>query len=264
MKVPLYQVDAFSRAPFGGNPAAVCPLPDWLDDATLQAIAAENNLSETAFFVPRDGEYALRWFTPLVEVALCGHATLASGWVVLHALEPRREAVSFATRSGELRVTRDGERLAMRLPRRDPTAVGPPPALAAALGAAPRAVLASREAGKYLCVYDSAEAVARLRPDFAALAAVDELGVCVTAPGDGFGCDFVSRYFTPRYGVPEDPVTGSAHCLLVPYWAARLGREALFARQLSRRGGELWCRLEPAAVTLSGYVAPYLVGAIEV
>ena len=264
MKIPLYQVDAFTRAAFAGNPAAVCPLASWLDDATLQAIAAENNLSETAFLVARGDGYELRWFTPTVEVQLCGHATLASAWVVLHHLDPRRQAVSFATKSGELRVVRDGERLAMTLPRYDPSPLPTPLALAAALGAAPATMLVSREAGKYLCVYDHADDVARLQPDFAALAAVDDFSVCATAPGEGRDCDFVSRFFAPRHGIAEDPVTGSAHCVLMPYWAERLGRDTLFARQISSRGGELWCRLAPRAVTLSGFVAPYLVGEIEV
>jgi PhzF family phenazine biosynthesis protein len=264
MKLPLYQVDAFSRSAFAGNPAAVCPLDSWIYDATLQSIAAENNLSETAFFVPRDGEYHLRWFTPTVEVRLCGHATLASAWVVLHHLDPRRQAVSFFTQSGELRVARDGDRLVMSLPRRDPTIIAPPPALLAALGAPPRTVMASRAGENYLCIYDRGEEVARLQPDFAALAAVDDFGVCVTAPGDGFDCDFVSRYFAPRHGIAEDPVTGSAHCVSTPYWAERLGKPTLFARQISRRGGELWCRLEPGAVVVSGYVAPYFVGEIDV
>jgi PhzF family phenazine biosynthesis protein len=263
MKLPMYQVDAFSRSVFGGNPAAVCPLTAWLDDAVMQRIAAENALSETAFFVPRDGEFAIRWFTPGREVELCGHATLASAYVVLRYLEPARQAVRFASQSGELRVARDGERLAMALPRKDPSPVAASPALVGALRAEPRAVLA--EGQKYLCVFDDAATVAGLRPDFAALTTLDRYGVIATAPGDGAPeADFVSRFFAPAAGVPEDPVTGSAHCLLVPYWAARLDKRSLFARQISARGGELWCTLGEREVTLAGHVAPYLVGEIEV
>jgi PhzF family phenazine biosynthesis protein len=261
MKIPMYQVDAFARAVFSGNPAAVCPLETWIYDATMQQIAAENNLSETAFIVPKRGEFEIRWFTPLEEVPLCGHATLASGWVILHALQPNRPEVRFFSASGELRVTRDGERLAMALPRRDPEPLAAPPTLATALGAAPREVLAGGE--QYVCVYDDAATVAALRPDFAAVAALDRK-VCVTAPGDGYGCDFVSRFFAPGAGVPEDPVTGSAHCRLVPYWAERLKRDSLFAKQISKRGGEIWCKLEPKQVILTGDATLYFVGAIDV
>ncbi len=262
MKLPLYQVDAFSRTVFGGNPAAVCPLESWIYDSTMQKIAAENNLSETAFLVPRGDEFEIRWFTPKQEVELCGHATLASGWVVLTHLSPRRQAVRFASKSGELRVSRDGERLAMALPRYQPAPCAPPPALVAALGGAPVEVLA--HGSKYLCSFAAAEEVAALTPDLARLQTLDRYGVIVTAPGDGFECDFVSRFFAPGAGVPEDPVTGSAHCLLVPYWAARLGKQSLFARQISARGGELWCTDGAREVTLAGFVAPYLVGEIDV
>lgn len=261
MKLTLYQVDAFSKTVFGGNPAAVCPLESWLYDATLQQIAAENNLSETAFFAPRDGEFEIRWFTPVEEVPLCGHATLASGWVVLHALEPGRPSVRFASKSGELAVHRDGDRLAMKLPRLDPLPAIAPATLAPALGARPREVLATEH--KLLCVFERADEVADLAPDMAALARLDR-SVCVTAPGGAFGCDFVSRFFAPRSGIPEDPVTGSAHCLLTPYWANKLKRDSLFAKQISKRGGEIWCQLGERDVTLAGYVAPYLVGEIEV
>lgn len=261
MKIPIYQVDAFSRSVFGGNPAAVCPLESWLYDATLQQIAAENNLSETAFLVPRQREFEIRWFTPVEEVPLCGHATLASGWVVLNQLEPARSAVRFLGKSGELVVARDGDKLAMKLPRYDPVAAIAPASLAPALGKRPREVLASEH--KFLCIYDGAEELVAMKPDMAALARLDR-GVCVTAPGGAFGCDFVSRYFAPASGIPEDPVTGSAHCLLTPYWSKVLKRDSLFAKQISKRGGELWCLLGENDVTLTGHVAPYLVGEIEV
>ncbi len=263
MKIPLYQVDAFSRTAFGGNPAAVCPLDSWLYDTTMQKIAAENALSETAFIVPRGDEWEIRWFTPEQEVELCGHATLGSGFVVLTHLTPKREVVRFASKSGELSVARDGDRLAMALPRWEPApVVGGADALVRALGKAPREILA--HGSKYMCVYDSASDVAALAPDFALMRALDRYGVVVTAPGAERECDFVSRFFAPGAGVPEDPVTGSAHCLLVPYWARALGRSSLYAKQISARGGELWCTLGNDYVGLSGYVAPYLVGEIDV
>jgi PhzF family phenazine biosynthesis protein len=262
MKLTMFQVDAFSRTVFGGNPAAVVPLESWLYDSTMQSIAAENNLSETAFIVPRAGEFEIRWFTPLQEVELCGHATLASGYVVLRHLAPKREVVRFASKSGELEVARDGDRLAMSLPRWAPEPVAPPPSLAKALGAAPRTILAY--GSKYFCVYDDGAEVAALKPDFAALATLDRYGVIVTAPGDAYECDFVSRFFAPAAGVDEDPVTGSAHCLLVPYWAGRLKRNSLCGKQISKRGGEIWCQAGDETVTLTGYVAPYFVGEIEV
>lgn len=264
MKIPLYQVDAFSRTVFGGNPAAVCPLDSWIYDATMQKIAAENALSETAFLVPRGDEWEIRWFTPVQEVELCGHATLASGWVVLTHLAPRREIVRFASKSGQLSVERAGERLSMALPRWEPVPVAAPqPELLRALGGpAPREILA--HGSKYMCVYDSAGDIAALRPDFALMRTLDRYGVVVSAPGAERECDFVSRFFAPAAGVDEDPVTGSAHCLLVPYWARALGRSSLYAKQISARGGELWCTLAPDHVTLAGYVAPYLVGEIDV
>ena len=229
----------------------------------MQHIAAENALSETAFVVPRGDEWEIRWFTPLQEVELCGHATLAAGYVVLTHLSPKREVVRFASKSGELVVARDGDRLAMSLPRWEPAPVAaPPPALAAALGRPPREVLG--HGSKYVCVYDSAAEVEALAPDFTRLRGLDRYGVSVTAPGAERECDFVSRFFAPGAGVDEDPVTGSAHCLLVPYWARVLGRSSLYAKQISARGGELWCTLASDAVRLTGYVAPYLVGDIEV
>jgi len=263
MKIPLYQVDAFSRTVFGGNPAAVCPLESWIYDATMQKIAAENALSETAFLVPRGDEWEIRWFTPVQEVELCGHATLGSGYVVLTYLAPKREVVRFSSKSGVLSVARDGDRLAMALPRWEPKPIDAPPALVRALGGKPpREVLG--HGSKYMCVYDSASEVAALAPDFALMRTLDRYGCVVTAPGAERECDFVSRFFAPAAGVDEDPVTGSAHCLLVPYWARALGRSSLYAKQISPRGGELWCTLGGGEVTLAGYVAPYLVGEVDV
>ncbi|MGA2818387.1 MAG: PhzF family phenazine biosynthesis protein, partial [Xanthobacteraceae bacterium] len=212
MRLPIYQVDAFTDSLFGGNPAAVCPLEAWLPEAAMQAIAAENNLSETAFFVRDGGDYALRWFTPTVEVDLCGHATLAAGHVVFHYLEPQRETVSFHTlKAGTLIVTRRADMLVMDFPARPASPAPPPPGLFAALGGAPREVLRARD---HLIVYDTAAEIAALNPDLAALAKVDCWAAIVTAPGES-GVDFVSRFFAPAQGVPEDPVTGSAHCTLV-------------------------------------------------
>jgi len=259
--VPIYQVDAFTDSLFGGNPAAVCPLETWLPDATMQAIAAENNLAETAFFVPEDRDYALRWFTPAVEVDLCGHATLASGHVIFSFLEPQRKSVSFRTlKAGTLVVSRRGGMLAMDFPARPAAPTEAPPGLLAALGGKPREVLRARD---HLVVYGSAAEVASLNPNLAALAEVDCWAAIATAPGEN-GVDFVSRFFAPAQGIPEDPATGSAHCTLVPYWAKRLGKTAFEARQLSRRGGALSCALNGDRVSIAGRAVLYLEGRISV
>ena len=261
MRLPIYQVDAFTDSLFGGNPAAVCLLDKWLPDATMQAIAAENNLSETAFFIHDGNDYALRWFTPTTEVDLCGHATLASGHIVLRLLEPKRDSVSFHTlKAGTLVVGRNADMLVMDFPARPAAPSMPPPGLLAALGGTPREILSARD---HLIVYDSAAEVAALDPDLAALAKVDCWAAIVTAPGDN-GIDFVSRFFAPRQGVPEDPVTGSAHCTLVPYWAKRLGKNEFEARQISRRGGTLRCALRGDRVSIGGKAVVYLEGQIEV
>jgi PhzF family phenazine biosynthesis protein len=259
MKLALYQVDAFSSRVFAGNPAAVVPLERWLPDATLQSIAAENNLAETAFFVGSDGRYRIRWMTPTSEVDLCGHATLASAWVVFEVLEPGRREVTFASNSGSLSVSAHAGRLVLDFPSRPPAPADEAlDAVAAALGRRPSLLLASRD---YLAVYETEADVRALAPDMARVAALDRMAVIATAPGGD--CDFVSRFFAPQVGVPEDPVTGSAHCTLVPYWAARLGRESLFARQVSRRGGELWCEDRGARVSIAGAAALYLSGTVE-
>jgi PhzF family phenazine biosynthesis protein len=259
MKIPLYQLDAFASRPFAGNPAAICPLDKWLPDEILQSIATENNLSETAFYIRNGGGYDLRWFTPAVEVDLCGHATLASACVIL---EIRRETadsrVVFRTKSGELAVERDGDLYALDFPSRPPQPCAVHPGLAEALGASPKIVLAARD---YLCVFESEEQVMALAPNMAKLAEVDRFAVIVTAPGRD--CDFMSRFFAPSKGVPEDPVTGSAHCTLIPYWAEQLGKTKLFARQRSRRGGELWCELRGERVRIAGHAARYMQGVIE-
>jgi PhzF family phenazine biosynthesis protein len=259
MQIPIYQIDAFTIGPFSGNPAAVCPLDTWLDDKTMQDIAAENNLAETAFIVPREEGYDLRWFTPAIEVDLCGHATLAAGYVVLNHLQPDLDSVSFETMSGTLIVTREGERLSMDFPARAPTPVPASEALSEALGQAPSEVHLSRD---ILALYDDEATVRRLAPDQARLLALDEgLGVIVTAKGDTV--DFVSRFFVPKGGVADDPVTGSAHCTLVPYWAERLGKSQLIAHQVSPRGGELHCEHRGDRVIMSGECVLFLTGSIH-
>lgn len=265
MRVPLYQVDAFAARLFTGNPAAVCPLPRWLPDDVLQAVAAENNLSETAFLVPEGDHYKLRWMTPTVEVDLCGHATLAAGFVLLEVLETKQQAVSFETRSGRLTVTREDGLLWLDFPALP--VLGPARdagAVAAALGVTPRAVYEIRQVhhGRYLLaeLADEAEVVG-LNPDVVALRG-QRTNVIVTAPGDEV--DFVSRFFAPASGIDEDPVTGSAHCTLTPFWAARLGKTGLRARQRSRRGGELHCQLRGDRVKIGGRAVLYLRGEIEV
>jgi PhzF family phenazine biosynthesis protein len=260
--LPLYQVDAFTNQPFRGNPAAVCPLKTPLPAPLMQEIAAENNLSETAFFHAEGDAFNLRWFTPTVEVDLCGHATLAAAFVIMTALEPTRTEVVFQTRSGALPVRRRGELFVLDLPSAPPQPVGDEAALAAvtaALGARPLELLWARS---WLAVLASACEVARVAPDMAATARLGT-GLCVTAPGDGDGIDFVSRYFVPSHGVPEDPVTGSAHCMLAPYWTARLGKPRLRARQISRRGGEMACEVAGDRVLLGGQGRLVLTGTLQ-
>jgi len=260
MNVPIYQVDAFSSKLFGGNPAAICPLSEWLPDATLQSIAAENNLAETAYYIRKNGGFHIRWFTPGVEVDLCGHATLAAAHVIM---EIRKEAkqgrVAFDSKSGELVVTRESDLYALDFPTRAPVEATFDEKLFEALGAKPTVVLAARD---YLCVFDTEAEVRAVKPNMDKLAVIDRFATIITAPGTD--CDFVSRFFAPAQGVPEDPVTGSAHCTLIPYWASRLGKTKLFARQVSTRGGELWCEHRGDRVTIAGRAVKYLEGTIVV
>jgi predicted PhzF superfamily epimerase YddE/YHI9 len=259
MSHPMYQVDAFTGELFHGNPAAVVMLPEWLPDATLQAVAAENNLAETAFVVPAGERFKLRWFTPELEIDLCGHATLASAFALLeHGYAPGPRVV-FDSVSGELAVEREGELLVLDFPSRPASTIPMDPAVGAALGAAPVALMKARDV---LAVFGTEAEVRALEPDFAALARGDALGVIVTAPGTD--CDFVSRFFAPRAGIPEDPVTGSAHCTLVPYWSHRLGKAVLHARQVSARGGELFCEDRGSRVRIAGHAVEYLQGQIVV
>lgn len=260
MNLEIFQVDAFTNKLFCGNPAAVVPLRSWLPDATMLSIAAENNLAETAFFVGGDGKYELRWFTPAVEIDLCGHATLASAFVLAEVLKTESGEISFQTKSGELRVARDGERFVLDFPSRPATECEVPDGFAEALGgAAPQRILKSRD---YLAVFENESQVAALKPDFRAM---KELGIpSVIATAKGESSDFVSRFFAPLYGIDEDPVTGSAHCTLIPYWAEALGKTELFARQISNRGGELYCSLQGDRVKIAGTAVLYLKGEIYV
>ncbi len=259
MKIPVYQIDAFTNKLFGGNPAAVCPLESWLDDETLLNIAAENNLSETAFFVKEENGFHLRWFTPAVEVDLCGHATLAAAFVLFHELRYHGNSVEFRSQSGMLSVTREGERLSLDFPSRKPAVCSVPDSLLKGLGGKPSEILKSRD---YFVVYTSEEEVKDLKPDFSLLEEVDALGVIVTAKGDH--SDFVSRFFAPAAGIPEDPVTGSSHCSLIPYWAEKLNRKKLHAFQISKRGGELFCEHSGERVRIAGNAVKYLEGSIEI
>jgi PhzF family phenazine biosynthesis protein len=256
-RIPVYQVDAFASRVFTGNPAAVCPLEQWLPDQQMQAIAAENNLAETAFFVRNGDGYHLRWFTPTVEVDLCGHATLASAFVLMNHLTPSAQSVQFSTKSGKLIVTRDGDLLSLDFPARPPQECPVYPGLTTALGGRPEAVLAARD---YLVVYATEAELRSLTPDMDTVAKADRFAVIATAPGKDV--DFVSRFFAPAQGIPEDPVTGSAHCTLIPYWSKRLGKKKLHAYQASLRGGELWCEDRGERVTISGKAVQFLEGTI--
>lgn len=261
MRVPIFQVDAFTTRRFAGNPAAVMVLPAFPEAALMQVIAAENNLAETAFLVAEGEDFRLRWFTPAVEVPLCGHATLASAAVILERLRPERQQVIFHTASGALTVTRSGALYALDFPARPSQPVATPDGLLAALGRKPEAVLGNEF--NYMAVLDSAATVRALAPDLAAIARLDRPGLIVTAPGDG-AHDMVSRYFAPAKGIPEDPVTGAAHCMLAPYWAERLGKSDLLARQASPRGGDLTCRLRGDRVILEGACVFYMEGEAEI
>jgi PhzF family phenazine biosynthesis protein len=260
MKLPVFHVDAFTSRIFGGNPAAVVILEqNWLADKLLQAIAAENNLSETAFVIRGAQPFPLRWFTPKIEVDLCGHATLASAYVLLEHYFPAYRHIKFATRSGELSVSRRGSQLAMDFPARPGERVPISNDIIAALGTKPTEVYLARD---LLAIFSAEAEVAALKPNLEAVAALDTFAVIVSAKGNEV--DFVSRFFAPRAGVPEDPVTGSAHCTLIPYWARRLGKDILVARQLSVRGGELSCEMKGDRVLIAGDAVEYLRGEITV
>lgn len=263
MQLRMYQVDAFATKVFSGNPAAIVPLRQWLNDAQMQSIAAENNLSETAFFAPKDDHYQLRWFTPTLEVLLCGHATLASAFIIFTVLEPSRASVTFDTRSGMVEVKRKhGDFLTMDFPKQIPKPCDAAAQLLDGLGGDPREVFTTDDATNFYVVYDTEHDVRSLRPNLPVLEQLHPYGVAVTAIGDEV--DFVSRYFAPSYGVPEDLVTGSIHCALVPYWSKRLGKSQFHARQVSKRGGELFCEDLPDRVLISGQAVKYFEGDIYI
>ena len=259
--LPLYWVDAFTDRPFGGNPAAVIPLESWLDDGLLQRIANENGLSETSYFVRTGPARAqLRWFTPAVEVDLCGHATLAAAHVLFSELGQAESPFVFDTLSGSLSVARRDSRYELDFPARPAGPAEATPDLVAGLGLPPQQVL---KTGKvWLCVYASEDEVRGVVPNPERLGRVRPGRIIITAPGQD--CDFVSRFFAPDAGIAEDPVTGSAHCTLVPYWAERLEKTVFHARQVSRRGGELWCELAGERVRMAGACASYLKGRVTV
>jgi len=260
MTIPIYQADAFTDKLFGGNPAAICPLTEWLPDETMQKIAIENNLAETAFFVKTTNGYKLRWFTPEYEIDLCGHATLAAAHILYTELDYNEDAIHFETvKAGTLHVKKEGDKYTMDFPSRPPIHIDAPNGLVEALGEKePVEVLRSRD---YFLVYESEDDIKDISPDFFALSKMDTVGVIVTAPGKNV--DFVSRFFAPGAGIPEDPVTGSAHCNLIPYWAKQLGKNKLHAYQLSSRKGELWCELKGDRVLMSGNAVTYLKGTIS-
>jgi len=261
MTIPIYQADAFTDKLFGGNPAAVCPLKEWPTDEIMQNIARENNLAETAFFVKEGGGYKLRWFTPEYEIDLCGHATLASAHILFTELGHAQSEIHFETvKAGVLTVKKDGDKYTMDFPSRPPIHIEPPVGLIEALGEKqPVETLRSRD---YFVVYESEDDIKEISPDMFALSKMDTVGIIITARGSN--SDFVSRFFAPGAGIPEDPVTGSAHCNLIPYWAEKLGKDKLHAYQLSARKGELWCELHGERVYISGRAVTYLKGEITV
>lgn len=260
MTIPYYEVLAFTDRLFAGNPAGVCILEEWLPDQLLQKIAAENNMAETAFLIDRGSFYDIRWMTPTVEMDLCGHATLASAHVLFQHLGRSEESVTFQSHSGgELRVDRRENRLVLDFPSRPAEACEASAKLAEGLRAKPSKVFKGRD---YLAVFEREADIAALSPDFEIVVELEANGVVVTAPGDS--CDFVSRYFAPQVGVPEDPVTGSVHCALVPYWSKCLGKTTLHARQLSQRGGELFCEDRGARVGIGGNAVTYVEGTLRI
>ena len=263
MRIPLFHVDAFTEQPFRGNPAAVCLLDSWLDEGQMRKVAAENNLSATAFLVPGNNGYGLRWFTPRCEVRLCGHATLAAAHILLNLPQPQLDSVTFETRfRGIVTVGKDGRSLTMDFPAISQRPCSPPNGVAESLGleSQPEEVLEGDHA--YTFVISENAYMRNLRPNFAQLERFHPFVAVVTAQGTDV--DFVSRYFAPSYGIPEDPVTGSAHCALAPYWAKRLGKSKLHARQLSEREGEVWCEVVGERVLLTGNAVVTLGGSLSI
>lgn len=259
MKIPFFQVDAFTNKLFGGNPAGVCPLNYWVDIALMQNIAAENNLAETAFFVRNNNNFDLKWFTPETEIDLCGHATLAAAHIIFNRLDYSEDTIRFNTKSGELIVTKAGDLLSLNFPARKPVAVDTPDMLVKGLGARPIETLKARD---YLAVFNTQNDILSITPDFTILKKLDCVGIIVTAKGEK--ADFISRFFAPAVGVDEDPVTGSSHVSLIPYWAEKLNKTKLHAYQLSKRKGEIFCEHLGNRVIMSGKSVIYLTGEIEI
>lgn len=261
MRIPIYQVDAFTRKVFAGNPAAVCPLSEWLPDDVMQNIAAENNLAETAFFVRKEDHYELRWFTPVVEMPLCGHATLASAFVIFNCLNSKEDVLKFQTKSGLLKVERQDNLLVLDFPSRPPRESELPEGVVEAIGKIPQKVYEA-QGHMLMLLFENEADIRSIKPNFSALKEINYNEFFVTAKGDE--ADFVSRMFAPRLGIDEDPVTGAIHCSLIPYWAENLGKTKLFAKQVSARGGELFCELAGERVKIAGQAVLYMTGEIEV
>ncbi|MFH1194720.1 MAG: PhzF family phenazine biosynthesis protein [bacterium] len=260
MKTKIYQVDAFTEKIFGGNPAAVCLLNEWLLDELMQKIGLENNLSETAFVVKRDDHFDIRWFTPTVEVDLCGHATQASAHVIFNYTDYKKDVIEFESKSGKLLVRKENDFLILNFPTDKLTEIGIPNDLVEALGDKP--VKAFKGRSDHLLVFETQEQIENIKPDFGKLAAADSRGIIITAKGND--CDFVSRFFAPQSGINEDPVTGSAHTTLTPYWSGRFGKTELTAMQLSIRKGHLRCKNLGDRTEIGGKAVTYLIGEIEV
>lgn len=259
MEIPIYQIDAFSNRVFAGNPAAVCPLEGWLEDSVLQAIAQENNLSETAFFIPDEKGYHIRWFTPVAEVDLCGHATLATAFVIFNYLDTSRSQITFRSRSGRLTVVQEEELISMDFPSQPPVPCETPKELLEGLKKDPLEILCSED---YFVVFSSEKDIIGLEPDMGLLKKLDLRGVIVTARGDEV--DFVSRFFAPKFGIDEDPVTGSAHCALMPYWAKKLNKKNVHAHQVSQRGGELFCKDCGDRAVIAGRAVKFMEGTCNI
>ncbi len=258
MKIKIYQVDAFCHSLFSGNPAAICPLDSWLDDSLMLQIAEENNLSETAFYVANGATFDLRWFTPASEVDLCGHATLATAHVLFQHEKFSGNQLVFNTRSGQLTVAKEGDQYKMDFPADELVSIETPKVILEALGVQVEATFQGRD--DYIAIFASQQIIEQLQPDFKTLLQLNSRGFIATAPGDN--CDFVSRCFYPHVGVDEDPVTGSAHTSMTPYWAKRLGKNKLSAQQLSKRGGQVQCELVGNRVLLKGQAKTYMIGEI--
>ena len=259
-KLKIFQADAFAASLFKGNPAAVVPLTEWLSDEAMQQIAAENNLSETAFFIPEGKHFHIRWFTPKAEVKLCGHATLATAHILFNEMNFQGEQIEFNSKSGILTVKKSGDKLQLDFPADIALAVDAVPAFSEAFGAHPLATLKGRT--DYLLLFDSEETIRNFEPDISLLLSTNARGIMVTAKGKEV--DFVSRFFAPAVGVNEDPVTGSAHTTLIPFWSKRLNKTEMTALQLSQRGGQLWCTLSGDRVLIAGKAVTYLRGEIEI